>query len=292
MANEPTVGLVGLGVLGSQIAAELAVEHFSPTVFDVRPEAIARAVASGASGAASAAEVAAVSDVVLVCVQNDEQCIEVVTGAAGILDGASPGAVIGILSTVHPDTITDLAAVAARRSVRLVDAPLAGKGVDGVRERSMWAMVGGDDASFAVVEPILEAFTGRVVHSGVLGSGAALKLAHNVMIYLGYLAAYEASELARVAGVQDGLLVELTRSTGALSAQADVMLTIHERRRSEDASSTTTNTAHEDHVMRMASEVLEKDLRIAIELAQAYDLELPGAVVTQPLGDVLYQVRP
>ena len=159
------VGLVGLGTLGLPMAGLLARAGMPPVVHDVRAEAVGAALEAGARGAADPADVAARADVVLVCVQTDEQCDDVVRGSGGLLDTLAPCAVIAVLATVHPDTVTELASAAAARGVSLVDSPLAGKGAGGLEDRTMWAFVGGD---------------------------AALKLAHNVMVYVGYLATFEA----------------------------------------------------------------------------------------------------
>ena len=279
------VGLVGLGTLGQPMATLLVDAGMPPVVHDVRADAVTEAVGAGAQGAASAAEVGGAADLLLVCVQTDAQCIEVVTGDHGLLAEARPGSVIAVLSTVHPDTITDLASAAAAGDVELVDSPLAGKGEGGLRDRTMWAMVGGDAAAVDRLRPVLAAFTGRVLHTGALGSGAALKLAHNVMVYLGYLATYEALQLARAAGVADGLLAEVTRASGTLSGQSDLFLKILELRR-DDPDGFLPNDA-----FAISSALLEKDLRVARELAAAHGVDLPGAALTEGMGDELYQVR-
>jgi 3-hydroxyisobutyrate dehydrogenase-like beta-hydroxyacid dehydrogenase len=281
----PKVGFIGLGVLGIPIVERLLSAGLTVTVHDVRDEPVSTVVAAGAGAAGSAAETAAVSDVSIVCVRTDEQCVDVVTGPEGLLAGAKPGHVIALASTVHPDTATTLAGAAASRDVELLDAPLAGTGPEGVRAGSMWALAGGTEAGVAAVEPVLAVFCERVLHAGPVGSGSAVKLAHNVMIYLGYLGAYEAAGLARVSGVRDGVLAEVTRATGALSSQADLFLGIHERRR-ELATDT------EADYFRGASALLAKDLGHAIELALQHHLELPGAALTRLMGDALYQVKP
>ena len=116
-AGDPgTIGLIGLGIIGSKIAEHIAGVGYRIAVFDVRPEAVQEAAAAGARPATSAAEVATITDTVLVCVQNDQQCEEVLTGPEGILRSARPGLAVAVLSTVHPHTITRLAAAACSPS--------------------------------------------------------------------------------------------------------------------------------------------------------------------------------
>jgi 3-hydroxyisobutyrate dehydrogenase-like beta-hydroxyacid dehydrogenase len=281
-----TIGLVGLGIIGVKIAEHIAGVGYRIAVHDIRPEAVHEAAAAGARPATSAAEVAAITDTVLVCVQNDQQCEDVLTGADGILRAARPGLAVAVLSTVHPHTITRLAAVAAAQGVTLVDAPMVGQGREHIAQGLLWVVVGGTNAEFERVAPALRTFAGRALHTGPLGSGAVLKLAHNVMVYGGYLATIEALELARVAGVADGLVQEVTEHTGTLSPQSAILAEIYERRRS------TPGDAFEEHHMRIAAEVLEKDLRIANEVAAEYGLHLPGAAVLDGRGHEVYRARP
>jgi 3-hydroxyisobutyrate dehydrogenase len=279
------IGLVGLGIIGSKIAEHIAGNGHRLTVHDVRPEAVQEAAAAGAHPAASPAEVAAVSETVLVCVQNDAQCDQVLTGPAGILASARRGLAVVILSTVHPHTITRLATAAQERGVTLVDAPMVGQGRDHIPQGLLWVVVGGTDDEFARVAPALRTFAGRALHTGPQGSGAVLKLAHNVMVYGGYLATIEALELARAAGVADGMVEEVTSHTGTLSPQSAILAEIYERRRH------TPGDAFEEHHMRIAAEVLEKDVRIAVEVASEHGLSLPGAAVLTSRGAEVYRAR-
>ena len=81
----------------------------------------------------------------------------------------------------------------------------------------MSVMVGDDGELVTRLEPTLRRFASKVVATGRLGSGAALKLAHNIVVYAGFAAMIEAVELARATGVRDGLVEEVAQSSGALS---------------------------------------------------------------------------
>jgi 3-hydroxyisobutyrate dehydrogenase-like beta-hydroxyacid dehydrogenase len=124
-----------------------------------------------------------------------------------------------------------------------------------------------------------------VLATGPLGSGAALKLAHNVMVYVTRLGTLEAVELARAAGVADGVLAELTRETGALSDQSDVWLAIHEARYRGETDATL------DANMLVAADLLAKDLRHALALAVEHGIVLPATAVTATAADRIYRVR-
>ena len=164
-----------------------------------------------------------------VLVQTADQCREVV---ADVLTTAAPGTTVAVMATVPPDVVVELAATAADEvGVDLIDAPFAGQGVESVRSHTMTVLGGGEAEVVERLRPVVEPALGRLVHAGPLGAGSTLKLAHNVMVYLGYLAVIEAVELAHAAGVADGLVKEVTLASETLSRQSEVFLDIYERRR-------------------------------------------------------------
>jgi 3-hydroxyisobutyrate dehydrogenase len=278
------VGLIGLGFAGAAIGERLLVTGPPPVVRDLVPERQQHLVDLGATGAATNAELAASCDVVLLCVQTDEQCIDALGGNDGVLDGARPGTVVVVLATVAPRTTQLLAEASAARSVDLLEAPMAGRGAVSIADASMIVLAAGDDDVVVRARPALERFS-RVLPTGPLGSGAALKLAHNVLVYVSRLAAYEAVTLARAAGVRDGLVEELTLQTGAMCDQSQVWLEIHERRLRGERSDPV-----EDEHMVTAAALMEKDLRHAVALGAELGLVLPGSAVTAGFGDEIYQV--
>ena len=99
------VGVIGLGLIGTALVHRLIATGDAPLVFDVKPEAVQGAVAVGAIAAGSSAGLAERCDVVLVCVQTDDQCIAAVCREGGALEGAAPGTCIAVLSTVSPPTV-------------------------------------------------------------------------------------------------------------------------------------------------------------------------------------------
>ncbi len=147
-------------------------------------------------------------------------------------------------------------------------------------------LAGGEPAVVERLRPAVEPFAARLVHAGPVGAGAALKLAHNVMVYLGYLAVVEAVELARSAGVADGLVEEVTVASETLAPQAKVFLDIYERRRKDGGDEA------EEVMFATYAALCDKDLRHAVETAGAHGLDLPGSRVVSTMGDRLYHVAP
>ena len=281
-----TVGLIGLGFIGASIGERLVTTGEPPLVHDLDAGRVDALVAAGAVGATSTADLAARCDVVLVCVQTDQQCLDVLTGADGVLAHARPGTVVAVLSTISPTTVTAMAeaATAAGTGVDLLEVPMAGQGARSVADGSMFVLAGGDTDVVERARPVLERFA-RVIETGPLGSGAALKLAHNVMVYVSRIGTLEAVELARAAGVRDGLVAELTAQTGTLSEQSRVWLDIYEARLRGETDPVL------DANMAVAADLFAKDLGHAVDLGRELGVDLAASAAAIPYADQVYLVR-
>ena len=280
-----SVGIIGLGLIGGTLARRLVKNGDAPVVFDLRPEAVDSAVEAGAIGARSSRELAERCDLVFVCVQTDDQCVAAVSGDEGLLEGARPGTCISVLSTVLPSSIVSLAALAADRGVDLVDTPVTGRGMYSVEEGTMSVLVGDEGELVARLEPTLRRFASRVVPAGGLGSGAALKLAHNIVVYAGFAAMIEAVELARAAGVRDGLVEQVAQASGALSELSAFHLPFYKHLRDEP------HAADEDEILRVAAALLDKDLTDAVALGETHGVALPVARLLSHSGATIFQVE-
>jgi 3-hydroxyisobutyrate dehydrogenase-like beta-hydroxyacid dehydrogenase len=279
------VGIVGLGLIGAALARRLVNSGDAPVVYDIKPGPVQGAVRDGALESDSCRELAQRCDLVFVCVQTDEQCVAAVSGSGGILEGARPGSCIAVLSTVLPSTIITLAALAADRGVELVDTPIAGRGMFSVEDGSMSVLVGDDGELVARLEPTLLLFASRIIPAGRLGSGAALKLAHNIVVYAGFAAMIEAVELARAAGARDGLVEQVTRASGALSELSAFHIPFYKHFRDDP------HAAEEDEKLRVAAALLEKDLSDAVALAETLGVALPVARLLSHSGSKIFQVE-
>lgn len=280
-----SVGVIGLGLIGAALSRRLVATGEPPIVYDLRAEAVDAAVAAGSIAAASSREVAERCDIVLVAVQTDDQCVHAVTGPDGVLAGARPGTCIAVLSTVLPATITALAATAGEQGVDLVDSPVAGRGMFSVDEGTMAALVGDDGAVYERLRPTLFRFASTVLAAGGRGSGAALKLAHNVVVYAGFAAMMEAEELARAAGVRDGLLELVGEKSGALSELAAFTVPFYKHFRDDP------HAPEEDEVLSVAAALCEKDLADAVQLGVEHGVELPVASLLSHAGRRIFQLE-
>lgn len=277
-----SVGVVGLGNIGRALVRRLLQTGDAPFVFDVRPQSVDAVVADGAQATSSARQLAERSDIVIVCVQNDEQCVTAVSGPDGILDGARAGATIAVVSTVTPATIKALAPLAVERGVKLVDTPVAGRGPFSVAEGTMSVLVGDDGEIVERLRPTLLRFASKIVSAGELGSGAALKLAHNIIVYAGLASMIEAVELARAAGVRDGLVEEVTEASGALSDLIAFTVPFYKHFRDDP------HVPDEDQILSVVAALVDKDLTDAIKLGEAHGLTLPVAQLLSHSGTRIF----
>src|SRR5213596_878698 len=125
MKSIDTVGILGLGKMGCPIAAHLLAKGFKVVGCDPLEETRRKAVALGARSAASAREAAQASDLVIILVGFDSEVEEVLFGKEGVLEGARPGLIVALGSTVAPRYSTRLAARLAEKNLVLLDIPLA-----------------------------------------------------------------------------------------------------------------------------------------------------------------------
>lgn len=203
------VGFIGLGDMGGRIARRIARAHFPLTVFDRRADAVAELVTAGADGAADARGVAAASDVVCVCVVDDDQVRGVVSALA-----MRPGATLVIHSSVLPQTVQDIAAQLAPIGAHVADIPVSGSR-PAADDGTLTALAGGDVSVVDALRPLLAAYCANVIHAGPLGTGSLLKIANNVMLHMNHLVAVEAARFARAHGIEESALIEAANvSTG------------------------------------------------------------------------------
>lgn len=275
------VGFVGLGNIGMPMAKRLPAAGLPTTVHDVVPERVDALVAAGARAAETPRALAAASEAIGVCVRDDADVRAVLLGDDGLLAGAAPGTVIAIHSTVQPATVREVGAAAAARGIGVVDACVTG-GPAGAAQGTLTVMAGGDPAHLERARPLLDAFAKKVVACGPLGSGCKTKLCNNLMTYLAWTAAFEATLLARAAGLSQEVLEEVTRSNGNLTDPMLAFLALHkapdEARRGEGFQA----------ALRGYVEVAEKDLAATLALARECGVALPGAAMASQIMARVY----
>jgi 3-hydroxyisobutyrate dehydrogenase-like beta-hydroxyacid dehydrogenase len=213
------VGFIGLGIMGSRMAAHLG----EVTVWN-RTRAVAEEFAAahpGAVVAASPAELAARSDVVVTMVVDAAQVQDVVARAA---EGAAPGTLFVDCSTIGPAAARTIGAQLASRGLALLDAPVTGS-APRAADATLTIMAGGDSGDFERARPVLERMGSLVLHVGALGQGQMIKLINNAVAAANAATVAEALLVGSAAGVDLDALVAVMESGSGGSAA----LTLKER---------------------------------------------------------------
>ena len=143
-----TVGLIGLGALGSAIATALIAGGCRPTGYDRDAGAIARFGAAGGTPAASAAELCRTADCVIVVLRDEQQIDDLLAAPDGPTEGMQTGATLWLVSTVRPSFTAQLGATMLQRGIHLLDGPVSG-GVELARTGRLTLILAGDDTAFA-----------------------------------------------------------------------------------------------------------------------------------------------
>ena len=265
LMSEPKLGYIGLGNQGAPMAKRLVDWPGGLVVFDVRADAMTPLAELGATPADSLADVAA-ADVISVTVLNDDQVREVV-GELG--EHAKAGTVIAIHSTIEPETAPELAVKLRSKGIHVVDAPVSG-GAGAADKGELAVMVGADDEAYDIVKPVFKKWASMVVRAGEPGAGTRMKLARNMLTFVGFAAACEAQRLAEAAGIDLQKLGRVVRHSDAQSGGPGAIMYRDD--------TTPLSSDHFLHDMFVHTRGLgEKDLRLALRLGEAHGVQLPLA---------------
>jgi 3-hydroxyisobutyrate dehydrogenase-like beta-hydroxyacid dehydrogenase len=207
-----TIGFIGTGAMGTALLSRLQISRTSATAFDLLPEALKRAKALGAEPAASAKAVAQRSTLIDVVVRTDQEVLDCTLGDEGIFEGASPGTLVLLHSTIRPTTTKQVAQAAGDKRVYVIDACMTG--VPSVaRDGGLTFLVGGQRALFNRAKPHLLSMGKDAVYMGPLGSGNVTKLIKNLVTASEALIIYEAIQIGKAAGIDYRAALELMKKT-------------------------------------------------------------------------------
>ncbi|HEX3510871.1 MAG TPA: NAD(P)-dependent oxidoreductase [Solirubrobacteraceae bacterium] len=256
------VGFLGLGIMGSRMAANLVRAGFPLSVWTHTPGKAERwAQEHRAEVAPTPAAAAAASDVVISMVVDGEQVAEVMLGSDGVIGSAREGLLAIDMSTIGPAHARRIGAELARAGVAMLDAPVTGSSPR-AEDGTLTIMAGGEAADFDRARPLFEVMGELVVHVGELGQGQMLKLINNALGAANAAGLAEALLLARATGVDlDAFEAVVSAGSGA-SAQ----LTLKAAAMRGHDYSTLFKT---DHML--------KDVRLCLEEAQAAGAPFPAA---------------
>ncbi len=211
-----SLGFIGLGRMGTPMARRLLRAGHRLTVYNRTREKAEPLIAEGARWADSPRAVAASSEVVFLMVADSQASEAVLTGPDGVLEGSREGLIVVDMSTIAPAVSRRLAEQAARRGVRMLDAPVSGS-VGPAAEGTLTIFVGGPPEAFEAVRDLL-GILGREIHYvGGNGMGCAVKLAVNLILGVSMQALGEALALGARAGIPPQRLWEILQGLAVIS---------------------------------------------------------------------------
>lgn len=262
-----TIGFVGLGAMGSRIATRLldaGNELYGTNRTKSRAQPL---IEHGLKWRDTPRDVAATVDVIFSMVTDDAALDAVTSGPDGILAGLRPGQVYVDMSTVSPRASRAVAEQVRSIGAEMLDAPVSGS-IPQAESGTLAIMVGGDEQAFAKIEPSLRNVGQVITHIGENGQGLVLKLAINISLAVQTLAFSEGLLLAERDGVDPRIAADVMSATPIgspmLKARIPLLLDLPEQ-------------AWFDIAM------MQKDIRLALDAAQAIDVALPSAAAADQM---------
>jgi 2-hydroxy-3-oxopropionate reductase len=265
--TQPTIGFIGLGVMGKPMARNLLKAGYPLVVHDRSREPVEELAAEGATRAFSPAEVASRGEVIITMLPDSPDVELVALGKDGLIEVVSQGDIYVDMSTIAPTVAVKVAKAMAEKGVRCLDAPVSGGDV-GAQEGTLSIMVGGDEDVFNEVLPILQVMGKTIVHCGPNGAGQTVKACNQIQVALNLIGMAEALVLGAKAGVDPAIVVQVLSGGFAQSRVMDVRGPRIIRRIFEPG---------------FRSKLHYKDLNIVRETARAYGISLPASALAHEL---------
>jgi len=260
-----TIGFVGLGAMGSRMALNLHAAGHRLRAWN-RDAAKARPLAEqGIEIADSPAAAAREAEFVVSMVADDPATRAVMLGPAGVLGAAAAGTIIIDSSTNTPGMAREVAQAAAARGIAYLDAPVSGS-IPQAQGRELVFMVGGDAAAFEKAQPVLAAMGRLARRIGDSGAGATLKLVNNMLSGTLTAAIAETAAVAEAAGLDRAAAMEILNEGASASRLTRTRLP---------------KMFSRDFSPSFQLELMEKDLRYFLQLAQELDRPAPIAALVR-----------
>ena len=257
---KPSIGFIGLGLMGKPMAQNLLRAGFPLAVWNRTKSKADDLVRAGANLAENPRDVAVRSDV-LITIVSDPPALEEVLFGSGALKALRKGTILIDSSTVSPDTARRVAGACAERGVDFLDAPVTG-GTWGAEKGELVFMVGGEAKVLERAKPVLEAMGKKFFLLGPNGAGQTVKLGMNLLLALEVDAWAESLALVTRAGVPAEYLIEVMQSSMGHARLLDVKTPL---------------MLKDEYPASFPLRLMHKDLRLALELAREHGANLPAA---------------
>lgn len=261
-ATKPKIGFVGVGAMGTPMAACLIKAGYPLTAYDSNPDRIAAlAKEHGITPAATLAELGKQSDVVITILPNSAIVEDVLFGPQGLASSLRRGAVVIEMTSGIPSQTVAFSQRLAGQGVVLFDAPVSG-GVPRARTGELTIMAGGEQADIDAAMPILNAL-GKVIPTGKIGSGHAMKALNNLVSSAGFLIGIEALIIGSRFGIDPETMVDILNVSTGMNNSTQKKFKQYVLSRKFDSG--------------FAMSLMVKDLTIALGIAHENNVNAPFA---------------
>jgi 3-hydroxyisobutyrate dehydrogenase len=214
--KKPTIGFIGLGLMGAPMAQNILKKGFPLVVYNRNPKRVAPFKKLKCTIASSAAEVGRQSDIIITVVTGPKDVEQVILGKAGVVEGAKKGSIIIDMSTIGPQAAREIAATLSNYKTEFLDAPVTG-GTHGAEAGTLTIFVGGNKSTYKKALPVLEAMGKNIVYCGDLGTGQATKLVNNLIVGETLAALAEGFLLGEAQGLTRKQIMQFLGEVPALS---------------------------------------------------------------------------
>jgi 3-hydroxyisobutyrate dehydrogenase len=268
------VAFIGLGAMGSGMAANLVRAGHAVLAFDLNADAMASAVAAGAKAASDVPSAVADADVVVTMLPTGTIVRDVFSRAGGVLSHVKQGALLLDCSTISVEDARFVIAASAQAGFDMCDAPVSG-GVAGANAATLTFMVGGSTQAFARAQPILASMGKAVIHAGGAGAGQAAKICNNMLLAVSMIGTCEAFILAEKLGLDAKAFFDIaSQSSGqswSMTSYAPVPGLVPSA------------PSNRDFENGFAGALMLKDIRLAIEAARSTGTTTPMALKAEEI---------
>jgi len=263
--KSPRLAFIGMGGMGSRMAARLVAAGFDVTVYNRDRERTRPLERRGAKVASEPEGLAAHADIVLSSVADDVAVEEVMLSPGGALAGARPGTVFIEMSTVSPSLSRRIHDLALEKSVFVLDAPVSGTTT--VAEHGQLVIfVGGDEAAYDHCLTVLQVLARETHYMGPAGSGASMKLCVNTLLGLGMQALAEGVAFGLKAGLPRERLLEVLSATAVVSPSQKSKLG---------------NVLNETYPPAFPLRLMLKDYRLILNTAEGVSADMPATAAAE-----------
>lgn len=270
-ADMPTVGFIGLGLMGKSMARNILKAGYRLIVHNRSSSAVDELVREGAAAASSPAEAATKVDVLFTCLPDSPDVEQATLGVSGIVEGARPGLIYVDHSTIKPATARHVAAVLAEKGVGCLDAPVSGGDI-GAREGTLAIMVGGPAEVLEQVMPLFKVVGKTITHVGEAGAGQVAKAANQIMTAAQMVAMGELIIFAQKAGADPRKVVAAIRGGAAQCWTLDIK---------------SPRLFAGNRTPGFKAYMHAKDLAIVMDTAKEYSIPLPSAAIDAQLYNAM-----